>query len=177
MKTYNSNEWDKWMQLALAGDQEAYRQLLENLRSWLVAYFSKRAHPNSVDDLAQETLLTLHNKRHTFDTDKPFGPWITTVARHRWIDHLRKQIKHVEVDADETVLPLSDDVDVTVKHDIETLLTLLPEQQAALIRMVKVQELSLAEASAQTGMSQSAIKVAVHRGIRKLRGRVASIET
>ncbi|MES2663326.1 MAG: sigma factor, partial [Pseudomonadota bacterium] len=95
MQTYHSDEWQKWMLAALKGDQQAYRLLLTYVRSWLIAYFRKRIQGSSVEDLVQETLLTLHNKRQTFDPDLSFFPWIIAIAKHRWIDHLRKTLKYV----------------------------------------------------------------------------------
>jgi len=83
------------MRAALKGDQEVYRLLLTGLRLWLAAYFAKRVHFNAVEDLVQDTLLTLHAKRQTFDPHYSFGPWIAAIARHRWIDHMRATLKYV----------------------------------------------------------------------------------
>jgi len=101
MTKYNNDRWDEWMHAALKGDQNAYRLLLTSLRLWLAAYFTKRVHYNAVEDLVQDTLLTLHAKRQTFDPHYSFGPWIAAVARHRWIDHLRATLKYVETQLDD----------------------------------------------------------------------------
>lgn len=177
MATYNSNEWDKWMAAALAGDRDAYRRLLQQLREWLVAYFTNRVHPSVVEDLVQDTLLSLHNKRHTYDQAQPFGPWISAIARHRWIDHMRKRLKYIELTLDDADLPATQDADVTAKHDIQKLLTLLPPQQAEVIELVKIRDMSTEEVSQKTGHSVASIKVMIHRGIKKMRASIEKLST
>ena len=164
------------MRAALAGDQGAYRLLLNDLRPWLLAYFRKRVHGHAVEDLAQDTLVTLHNKRQTFDPARPFGPWIAAVARHRWIDHMRATLKYVETELDED-LP-QDDIsrDECAKHDVKSLLGLIPAGHAQVIEMVKLQEMSIEEVSKQTGHSPSSVKIMVHRGMKKMMAAVEEIQ-
>lgn len=168
MATYNSDKWDEWMVAALRGDQNAYRLLLNDLRNWLMIYYAKRTHQSAIEDLVQETLMSLHAKRHTYDPSKPFGPWISAVARHRWIDHMRKTLKYVETEIDENILPQKDIRYECARHDVQTLLKLIPEQQAKVIEMVKLKDMTIAEVSEKTGHSASSVKVMVHRGLKKM---------
>lgn len=156
------------MRAALKGDQNAYRLLLTDLRPWLTAYFGKRIHRNAVEDLVQDTLMTLHAKRQTFDPDYPFGPWIAAVARHRWIDYMRKTLKYIETEVDENLS--RDDLtrDECAKHDIKTLLNLIPPAQAEVIEMIKLKEMSVEDVSKKTGHSPSSVKIMVHRGMKKM---------
>lgn len=176
MTTYNSNRWDEWMLASLKGEQNAYRMLLTDLRLWLTAYFSKRVHHNMVDDLVQDTLMTLHSKRQTFDPRYPFGPWISALARHRCIDYLRASLKYVETQLEDNFPSPEIDRDQYAKHDVKTLLKLIPLAQAQIIEMVKLQEMTVEEVSKQTGHSRSLIKIMVHRGLKKMMAAVVEAQ-
>ena len=168
MGNYNSQKWDEWIRAVLKGDQHAYRLLLTSLRLWLTAYFTKRVHSNVVEDLIQDTLLTLHAKRHTFDPRYSFGPWIAAVARHRWIDHMRTTLKYVETQLEDEYPSHETERDICAKYDVKTLLKLIPLPQAEVIELVKLKELSIEEASEQTGHSPASVKVMIHRGMKKM---------
>lgn len=157
---------------ALEGNENSYRQLLTALKPWLTAYFSTRAHLDQLDELVQDTLLSVHSKRHTFDPKQPFGYWVAAVARHRLIDHLRKSQRYTETDLDDAMLELAHEQDHSAEHDINALLGTIPKAQAEAIALVRLQELSMQEASERTGHSVSAIKVMVHRGIKKMQHHV-----
>lgn len=176
MTKYSNQRLDRWMRAALKGDQKAYRLLLTNLRLWLAAYFTKRVHYNAVEDLVQDTLLTLHAKRQTFDPHYSFGPWIAAVARHRWIDHLRATLKYVETQLDDNFLYQETERDACAKHDVKALLKLIPTPQAKVIELVKLRELSIEEVSKQTGHSPSSVKVMVHRGMKKMMAAVEEVQ-
>ena len=159
------------MRASLDGDAAAYRTLLMQVRPWLVAYFRPRLRGSDGEDLVQATLLSLHEKRHTYDASAPFLPWLAAVARHKLIDYVRRAGRHVHVELDEEMagdgegggLPAE-----LAKRDIEVLLAQLPKEQARIIRLHKLNELSVDEVSAATGKSPSAVKVIVHRGLKKL---------
>jgi len=176
MSTYNSDRWDEWMRATLAGDQAAYRLLLTELRSWLSAYFSKRTHSGAVEDLVQDTLLTLHAKRQTFDPAFPFGPWISAIARHRWIDHMRKTLKYIETVLEEDSHPFIVGQEIGVQQDIQKLLGLISPEQAKVIKMAKLQEMSVEEIARQTGHSPSSVKVMVHRGMKRMMAAVEEMD-
>lgn len=168
MANSNSHKWDEWIRAVLRGEQDAYRLLLSSLRPWLTAYFKKRVHSNLVEDLIQDTLLTLHAKRQTFDPRYSFGPWIAAVARHRWIDHMRATLKYVETEYDDNYPCQETERDIYAKHDVKALLKLIPSHQAKVIELVKLKELSIEEASEQTGHSPASVKVMIHRGMKKM---------
>ncbi len=119
------------------------------------------------------TLLSLHEKRHTYDPASPFLPWIAAVARHKLIDHVRKTGRHVHVELDEELTGSGGDLPAELAaRDIEALLKTLPPEQARAIRLHKLNELSVGEVSATTGKSASNVKVMVHRGLKKLQALV-----
>lgn len=80
----------QWLR-ALDGDSTAYTQVLMALSTLLRGFMRRRmqTHPNDVEDLVQETLMAIHQKRHTYDTQQPFTAWVFAIARYKWIDHLR----------------------------------------------------------------------------------------
>ena len=169
MTTYNnSNKWDEWLRAALMGDENAYRLLLTDLRPWLMAYFMKRVHKNTVEDLVQDTLMTLHAKRQTYNPEYPFGHWIAAVARHRWIDYMRKTTKYIETQIDEEFPSQEHNHDESARHDVKKLLKLISPVQAEVIEMVKLQGMSIQDVSKKTGHSHSNVKIMVHRGMKKM---------
>ncbi len=175
MATYNSEYWQAWMTAAQQGDAKAYRDLLGALRPWLVSYFRRRLPGANVEDLVQMTLLSLHEKRHTYDPASPFLPWIAAVARHKLIDQVRKTGRHVHVELDEELTGDGGDLPSGLAaRDVEALLKTLPPDQARAIRLHKLKDLSVDEVSAATGKSASNVKVLVHRGLKKLQAMVGA---
>lgn len=126
------------MARAQDGDRAAYTALLEQAQRWLKRYYARRVPPHALDDLVQETLVSLHRKRASYDPARPFLPWLAAIARFRWVDHLRRVYR-----ADETELPadisVADEGDaIAAKVSLEKLLGLIPPGQAAAIRLVKI---------------------------------------
>lgn len=158
----------------LGGDQRSYRQALELLSRHLRAFLRKRlvAMPAEVEDLLQESLLAIHLHRHTYDPQKLFTPWAYTITRHKLIDFTRR---HARTDAnldplDEAHewLAAQDDQVQEAHRDVHRLLDQLPDRHRLPILHTKLEGLSVAEAAARTGMSESAIKIGVHRGLKAL---------
>lgn len=157
------------MAAAQRGDGEAYRALLSEVQVWLVGFFRRRSPPAWVDDLVQDTMLALHQHRHTFDPSLPFMPWLSTIARYKWVDHLRRRLRAAEVElTDETALAGGDPFGTLAAHAIRQLLAELPPGQALAIQTVKVEGFSIDEAARRTGQSPSLVKVNIHRGLRRL---------
>ena len=156
------------MAAAQSGDTVAYRTLLMDVSAWLRRYFARRLPPSFVDDTVQDTLLAIHQKRHTYDPARPFGPWLAAVARHKWIDRLRAQ-KGSSSEALHDDIAVADHGDaVTSAWSLEGLLRQIKPAQAEVIRLVKLQGLSIEEAATATGQSASLVKVNIHRGLGRL---------
>lgn len=128
--------------------------------------------PDDVEDLVQESLLAIHNKRHTYDRKQPLGAWVHAIAKYKLVDFLRgRGIRESLNDSTEDVSELfsySDLEAAEAQRDIMKLLDQLPEKQRMPIIHMKLEGLSVEEAARKTGMSESAIKVGVHRGLKKL---------
>ena len=168
-------EWPGLMARAQAGDAAAYRRLLDGVTPYLRA-LARRALGGGADveDAVQDILLTVHAIRHTYDSGRPFRPWLAGIARHRVIDRLRARgrILSREVTLAEDHAALADGSVPDPAHDHATLyaaLATLPARQREALTAVKLREMSLAEASAATGLSTGALKVATHRGLAALR--------
>ncbi len=160
--------WRSLMMAAQAGEASAYRRLLVEVGSWLNAYYSRRLPPGMVDDAAQEALLTLHAKRHTYDPSKPFGPWLAAIARYKWIDRLRA-MKTAPMEELSDALTVRDCGEaVQSARSLEALLTRLKPAQANAIRLVKLEGLSIREAAERLGQTISLVKVNIHRGLKQL---------
>ena len=153
---------------AQGGDKQCYSSLLVECEKWLRRYFARKINPAAIDDLVQETLISLHRKRASYDPTKAFLPWLAAIGRYRWIDSLRKIYRHEHDQLYEEMVADPQDDDVTAKVSLERLLGMIPERQAEVISLVKIEGLSINEASARTGQSESLVKVNIHRGLRKL---------
>ncbi len=158
------------MVAALDGDASAYRALLAALTPHLRAYFARRLGHADAEDLVQETLIAIHTKRATYDTRLAFTAWLHAIARYKLIDHFRrmKLRRTLPIEEAESVLADSEAESVTARRDVEQLLAKLPEKKRELVRQVKIEGLSTAEAAARGRISESAVKVGVHRALKAL---------
>lgn len=174
--------WSRWMAAAQGGDGQAYARLLRDIVPFVRA-IARRHHstPDRVEDVVQDTLLSLHRVRHTYDPSRPFPHWLSAIANRRSIDALRRRTR---TQANEIDAPLAYETyaDPTANREAEAgeasaeiaaaLAELSPGQRQAL-ELLKLKELSLREAAAITGQSEGSLKVAVHRAIKTLQARLA----
>lgn len=159
---------------ALAGDAAAYRQFLGGLGAHLRGFLRRRLErlPDEIEDLVQETLLAVHNQRHTYDPGQPLTAWVHAIARYKLVDLLRRRSVREALDQ-----PLEDEQEWLAapeaeasgtRRDLDALLERLPDRQRLPIVHMKLEGLSAAETARRTGMSESAVKVGVHRGLKAL---------
>jgi RNA polymerase sigma factor (sigma-70 family) len=156
------------MAMSQQGDRVAYASLLEACQRWLRGYYARRIAPAQLDDLVQETLIALHTKRASWDNTRPFLPWLAAIARYRWVDHLRRLYRADETALDIDVAGIDEEPAIAARITLERLFGILPEAQARAIALVKIEGLSIAEASEAIGQSESLVKVNIHRGLKKL---------
>lgn len=156
------------MAAAQEGHGGAYQRLLAELSEWLERYFARRLPPRDVDDAVQETLLAVHRRRHTYDPRYPLGPWLAAIAKCKWIDQLRRTSR-LQAEALESDLPVADhESRVTSASVLANLLAELRPAQAQVIRLVKLEGFTIDEAARETGLSPSAVKMNIHRGMLRL---------
>lgn len=158
----------------MAGDGAAYHAFLKELSAHLRAYFRRRLTwlPDDVEDLVQEVLLAVHNQRHTYEAEQLLTPWVHAIARYKLVDLLRRRADrealHEPLDDELAVFAASDTDAADARRDVTKLLDQLPEGQRLPIRLMKLDGLTVVEAAKATGMSESALKVGVHRGLKAL---------
>jgi RNA polymerase sigma-70 factor (ECF subfamily) len=164
---------------AQAGDEAAYRALLTELSERLRAYYRRRLTTlvSDAEDLVQETLLAIHNQRHTYDRSRPLTAWCYAIARYKLVDFLRRRGRREaltdSIDDDFGERLSADEPGATdARKDLRQLLDTLPERQRQSVVYVKIEGRSVAETATLTGMSESAIKVNVHRALKALAAKV-----
>ena len=156
------------------GDASASRDFLQQVSTLLRGYFRRRLQglPDEVEDLLQETLMALHTQRHTYRREEPLTPWVHALARYKLVDLWRRRARHEALNdpldeaADWLVAPESGEGES--RRDLARLLQALPDHQRLPIQHTKIEGLSVAEAARLTVLSESAVKVGVHRGIKAL---------
>lgn len=164
------------MRLAQTGDESAYAELLAMLTTATQQYVRGRTRGASWgDDVVQETLVSVHRARHTWDPRRPFAPWFYAIASHRLVDVWRreKRVAGREFGQDvlEAAAPVPDarpfeEVDLGA---VRAALAALPPRQRDIVEGLKLRDESVRSLASRHGMSESAVKVMAHRGYRRLR--------
>ena len=164
----------------LDGDAKAYHLFLKDLSAHLRAFFRKRLVqlPDDVEDLVQETLLAVHNQRHTYRRDQPLTAWVHAIARYKLVDLLRarscREALNDPLDEEHELFAANDHEAAAARRDLAKLLDELPDRQRLPIVHVKLEGLSVVEAAQLTGMSVAAVKIGVHRGLKVIAARIRS---
>lgn len=172
------------MAAAQAGNAEAYRVLLRDCMPVIAAAArSKGVRGEAVEDVVQETLLTIHRARASYDPARPFLPWLRAIAQRRAIDALRRDNRRPrEVDDPIAYEAHPDDGLPEAGQGLEAreretrlaqAVAALPQGQRQAVEQLGLREHSLAEASALTGRSTGALKVNLHRALKTLRAALA----
>lgn len=174
--TARDPDWAILMARAQDGDKAAYHRLLQEITPYLRGLAARRHRdPHDVEDAVQDILLTVHSIRQTYDPTRPFGPWLVTIANRRLIDRLRSQGRRRNR---ETTLtpehetfsePQANLVEEPDRLALEKAIDDLPPMQRQALRLLKLKEMSLKEASKVSGMSMTSLKVNAHRAVKSLR--------
>ena len=175
MHESDEHRWSLLMVSAQAGNQTDYQQLLQELAGVIQKFLRSRfGHFPFIEDCVQEILIAIHRARHTYDPKRPFRPWMFAIVRNKAIDYLRRQrtrekaYDHYQREQE----ILSQPGGRSLPHsDLAEgrLLELLSEQHREILLMTKIIGFSIAETAEKLEISESAVKVRVHRAIRKLR--------
>jgi len=174
----DEERWRSLMRSSQNGDGRAYAQLLCELLPVLRRVVARRwPRSQDVEDVVQEILVSLHTARPTYDPTRPFMPWLMAIARSRIADAARQSYARYANETTVAIMPETfcgdqTKTDQEASDDQETLrkvMSTLPEGQREAIELLKIQGLSLKEASRVTGKSVASLKVIVHRAIRAMR--------
>lgn len=168
--------WSAWMVAAQRGDEKSYAQLLEALADVIAAYLRAKFGPlNFLEDCVQESLLAIHQARHTYDGNRPFRPWMFTIVRHKVIDYLRSRNRHKDlVSLNDEALAAQANGATTDAHAEELIAPtavfgVLPPAYKEVLTLTKILGLTAKEASEKLKISEAAVKVRVHRALHALR--------
>ena len=177
----NEQRWSRLMASAQDGDRVAYERLLREIVPFIGAIvFRQHRSQDRIDDAVQDVLLTIHRVRHTYDPARPFKPWLSSIVRRRSIDLLRRRGRRSQLEiSDDTAYETFADPGANramevyaTSEGLSEAIAGLPAQQREAVELLKLKEMSLAEASEASGRSVAALKVNVHRAIRSLRARL-----
>jgi len=163
-------QYRDWMLAALMGDAGAYRMLLSGLTRHLRSYFARRLDAAAAEDAVQETLIAIHARRATYDPKLPFTAWVYGIARYKLIDEFRRIKRRATIPLEDAGELFGHDEtgEAIARRDVTKLLDKLPPAKRELVKDIKLDGVSVADAAKRTGMSESAVKVSVHRAIKSL---------
>lgn len=168
-------EWSDFMRAAIGGDEVAYKHLLTDLSRALRATVRRgfsgiSARPNEVEDVVQEVMLAIHLKRHTWDQSKPIGPWIMAIARNKMIDDLRRKGRRTEVPIDGMLETLESGghEDAIHAYDVGRVLTSLNGRNREIVQAITIDGHSALDVANKLGMTEVAVRVALHRSLKAL---------
>lgn len=171
-----------WMAAAQGGDRRAYERVLADSVPLIRAVARRQGvAPDTVDDVVQETLLTVHRVRHTYDPSRSYDAWLSAIAARRAIDALRSHGRRdrrelhdeylLEIQPDQNDATRETEREQQAQHLREAIATLPPGQREA-VEQLALKERSLAEAAQHTGRNTGALKVNLHRALKALRNRI-----
>ncbi|MDK1490391.1 sigma-70 family RNA polymerase sigma factor [Sinorhizobium sp. 7-81] len=152
---------------ALDGDERAYGDFLHETARLVRAWARRRAFGGpDPEDIVQETLLAIHIKRHTWRCDGPVTPWLYAIARHKLVDALRRQGRHSQVEIGEVEDRLAAEETETIRDwEIGRALETLTPGQRSVVTAISVEGRTIAEAARSLDMNETAVRVALHRGL------------
>lgn len=167
----DEQRWSQLMAASHAGDKVAYAQLLDELTGVLTAYLQAQfGQFELIEDCVQECLMTIHKARHTYDPARPFRPWLFTLARHRTIDVLRQSNRY---EHNRMALSESDDEGTGTESynrllDGAKLIVRLSSDHQEVVVMTKYMGYTTLEAAETLGISESAVKARLRRGLKMI---------
>jgi RNA polymerase sigma-70 factor (ECF subfamily) len=167
----DEKELVRLMRAAIAGDERAYSQFLQRA-AYLVRSFARRKIVHGtidVEDIVQETLFAIHVKRHTWRDDAPLKPWLYAIARYKLVDVFRRHGRRIEVEIGEFAETLAEpEAETFSERDIGRALATLAPGQRSVVAAVSIDGRSISEAAKSLGMSEEAVRVALHRGLKAI---------
>jgi len=169
------SHWAALMRTARRGDAGAYHRLLHELAPMLRGLAS-RGFPNhklsreDVEDVVQETLLAVHLKRHTWDESRPLLAWVSAIARHKMIDILRRRGSHRHLPIDDVSDWLASEPQPAEMNsvDAERVIATLKGRQRQIVLAISIERASAREVARRLGMTEGAVRVALHRALKSL---------
>jgi RNA polymerase sigma-70 factor (ECF subfamily) len=173
--------WAEGMRAERRGEAAAYERLLKEVATALRRSLAPRlvraglgAH--EAEDLVQEILIGLHDKRHTWDSARPFLPWLHAIARYKLIDFTRQRRRETRRRVD---LPLEDWLEIVESPadeanrstwEVDRHLAVLPGRQRKIVRAIAVEGASVRNVAVGLATSEGVVRMTIHRAISRLLG-------
>lgn len=179
--SHQTADFEALMQQALRGDKRAYADLLQATVRLLRPYLAKRLScVAEIDDLMQEILISIHKARHTYNSARPYKPWVYAIAHYRLQDYLRAhyadRLRHaLALSEAENYFPQEVTNLAFSYESISGEIAKLPPKQAAILKMMHHEGATAKEVAKKIGMQVSAVKVAAHRAYKILRAKLERI--
>jgi RNA polymerase sigma-70 factor (ECF subfamily) len=166
-------QWALWMRAAAAGNEADYRSLLASLATFLrravrQGFARMGCGDMDVEDVVQETLLAIHLKRHTWRPVDPVTPWVVAISRNKTIDVLRRRGRRAELPLDDVPEPEAVETSDSSGQDLARVLESLDERQRRIVQLVSIEGHSSRSAAETLGISEGALRVALHRSLKLL---------
>lgn len=173
MSPADAKPLDDLLRAANRGDQRAYGEFLREVTPLVRGIARARGGglgADQIEDIVQETLLAIHQKRHTWREDMPVRPWLYAIVRYKVIDAFRARGRRVQLPIEDfaEVLPAPAEADPTERSDALRVIDRLDPRSARIVRAIGIDGASVAETSAALGMTDTAVRVALHRGLKRL---------
>ncbi len=171
------DRWEELLSAAQAGDAAAYRDILTNVTPFVRALARRRLRAeDAIEDVVQDVLLTVHRVRHTYEPGRPVAPWLAAIVARRSIDSLRKRGRGAAREIHDPIAYetfAEPDANKAEGYDnakqLEKMMGELSPRQKEALKLVKLKEMSLIEASAVSGQTVASLKVNIHRAIKRMR--------
>lgn len=164
----DEDELAQLMRAAIAGDERAYAEFLGRAARCVRGFARRKIAQGGIDpeDIVQETLLAIHMKRHTWRDDAPVMPWLYAITRHKLVDAFRRRGRRVEIEIGEIADSMAGPEPETVSdREIGRALDTLAPGQRSVVAAISVEGRSISETASSLGMSETAVRVALHRGL------------
>lgn len=175
------DRWTSAMRAARRGHSTAYADLLREIAEMLQGLTRARLirlglDAQEAEDVVQETLIALHQKRDTWDERRPILPWIYAIARYKLLDAVRSLSRarrrtdgaSLEDFADLECASIEASARDILDGDVERLVASLPRRERGVVAALGLEGLSVAATAARFALSEVAVRVAFHRGLARL---------
>jgi RNA polymerase sigma-70 factor (ECF subfamily) len=167
--------WTPLMRAANRGDEAAYRRVLQGIAPVLRAQIRSgllrmSAGVDDTEDILQDALLAIHLKRHTWREDEPFSPWMRAIARNKLIDTLRRRGGRYDLPIEDFSETLAAPEEERPLSQVETdrMLGMIDGRSREVVQAIAFDGLNTREAAAHLGITEGAVRVALHRGVTAL---------
>lgn len=174
-----TSHWNELAQLSQQGDKRAYNTLLSEVFSYVRNYLvGGLSNTDAAEDIAQDVLVSIHKSLHTYSPDMPFKPWMMAIVHFRRADWLRSHYakkKNKQTDLEDLAFQKQHVTEAPLAgewKDMEAAVERLPAKQKTIFKLVRIEGYSMEEAAEKMEMTVSAVKVSVHRTLKKLQGEV-----